>query len=356
MADLHLSPFIWNSHRAIIGDAYYALGMITGELLKLRTSMPADEELVLLIAGDIFDSTTPDPYTEKILQQNLGVLKEHGVVVLSVQGNHEFHAKTARASLFGTQTLGEIPYVVNGVTFCGIDYTASTEELHEKVAAIPPCNYLVMHAPFRHLLGFADKYQIEKDDIPGHIENVIVGDIHKQSLIQNAEGTRILSPGSTHPRSITEIEGGHGVHIHKQGSGMDAGSWMNVLPRKFIELTVMEESDADVLRGQDLRTYDEPLQPVIIMKVTGEAYGKAMAVAEETGALVVSKSALKVEAMDTQIEVQEEIPTLLEALPLVIQATAEALAYSLLEQLLSANDPKGTLDAFRDKMISEEVA
>jgi len=354
-ADLHLSPFIWTSHRAIVGDAYYALGLITRELLNLREQHP-DETIVFVIPGDIFDSTTPDPYTEKIFKDNINVLRLQKIHVLTIQGNHEYHAKTARATLFDTVPLSDTPLIIDGVKFCGIDFTASTEELHEKVSVIPECDYLAMHTSFRHLLGFEDKWQIEKDDIPGHIKNVLVGDIHKQSRVTNEEGVHIVSPGSTHPRDVAEINGGHGVYVFSHEAGITTGEWHNVEPRKFYIASVMDENDLARLRNLEVtQTSASGLPSVIILTVVNDLYKQAVVIAEGKGVLVVSKGALRPMMPDEQVAVQTEIPPLPACLPMVLNAKQEPEPFALLEQLLTTGDPEAVLDAEYNKFTGKET-
>lgn len=353
--DDHLSPFIWNSHRSIAHDAYYAMGMITKEILDIK-AVSGDEEVILLKAGDIFDTTTPDPYTEQILKMNMDMLLQSGVKVFSIQGNHEYHAKTARATLFGTTALTMEPTVIGGVSFCGIDYTASSAELHEKVSMIPPCDYLVMHTPFRHLLGFEGKYQIEKDDIPAHIKNVIVGDIHKQHIITTDDGVHILSPGSSHPRKIPEIAGGHGMYVHNHEEGIDNGSFVNVMPRQFHVLHVEDEIGMTQLRNLSVTQSEGMLPPVIILKVLGDLYQAALSIAESKGAFVVSKEILKMEdTIDISSITDVTIPTLLEALPQVISSTIEPEPFALLEQLLTTKDPEAVIGVVWDNYMKEEA-
>jgi len=354
-ADDHLSPFIWTSHRAIAQDSYYAMGMITNAIVDIKRKA-GDEEVVLLKAGDIFDTTTPDPLTEQVLKANIKMLVDAGVHVLSIQGNHEFHSKVPRASLFGTFPLdcppgGPIrPVTIEGVVFVGIDYTASSAELHEKIAMVPPCDYLILHSPFRHLLGFADKYQIEKDDIPAHVKNVVVGDIHKQNVTKNSQGVYILSPGSSHPRKIPEITEGHGFYIHKHEDGITSGRFENFEPRRYYMYNIENDAGIDSLKRLKVET-DKQLQPVIILEVVSELYKQAMNIAESTGALVVPKAILKIDEsvkMDNISEV--DIPELIDALPTVVQRKSEPGVFSLLEQLLASDDPESVLEETRNKM------
>lgn len=351
-ADDHLSPYIWTSHRSIAGDSYYAMGMITKEILKIKEEA-GDEEVILLKAGDIFDTTTPDPYTERILKSNMEVISSAGVKIFSVQGNHEFHAKTARATLFGTIPLSVEPLTLRGVSFCGLDYTASTKELHEKISMLPPCDYLVMHSPFKHLLGFEDKFQVDMEDIPAHIKNVVVGDIHKQSLVTNSQGVNILSPGASHPRTVKEIKGGHGLYVHKHEEGIQQGRFINVSARNFHVIDVASEEDLEKLRNLELG--ESVLPPVVVLQVLGTFFKKALFIAENKGALVIPK---EIAIINEKIKVKNisdiKIPTLLESLSHVIQAKKEPEAFGLLEQLLPSDDPESVLDNFVTNFMEEK--
>ena len=201
-ADIHLRETVWVKHPLIKGDSFDAFS----QLCKYAVEYSKKDKTILILGGDIFDSIFPSGESEKAFLEGIKLL-EGKVQVLFIEGNHDKEA-TARPLLWGCTKLSETPTVIDGVSFVGINYTRNKEQLQETLSNIAACDFLILHSPFKHLLGFAGKWQLEYEDIPPQVGKVLVGDIHIHSTYKN-----IYSPGSLSVNGISEFETEHGFFV-----------------------------------------------------------------------------------------------------------------------------------------------
>ena len=204
--DQHLAPYIWQDRKRIYDDSYTAWDILCSDTVCLQA---AYGEVVLVLGGDTFDSSNPDAYTEYRFAEGVRKMLQAGIIVVGIEGTHDKSVRFPRMSLFGVRPLShDTITTVYGKTYCGLHFRRNTEELNQALAQVPPCDYLVTHAPFRHLLGFEGVWKLQETDIPEYIGKVLAADIH----VMNITG-KIYSSGSTHPRSTTEFEHRHGYFV-----------------------------------------------------------------------------------------------------------------------------------------------
>lgn len=219
-ADLHLKETIWKSKPEIAGDAYVAFA----RLVRIVSQEPGS---VLLLGGDIFNSTYPDGLDEYAFATGMRKLTDSGHSVYGVSGNHDGE-QYYRPWLFGLQPLTEIATDIgDGVTVAGIPYHRSGERLSTALSDAPVCDILVMHAGFRHLLGFEEACQCEIKDVPEHVGMVLNGHIH----VKDVTG-RVYSPGSLSVTNVAEFSAGHGVFRIDTASW--EVTWIPIKTREFI--------------------------------------------------------------------------------------------------------------------------
>lgn len=241
-ADLHLRENIWVKHPSIRYDTFMAFRTLC---LRLRDLTRKGERVILILGGDIFDSPFPSGQCEKAFVDALSLCPL--VDVFFISGNHDLE-KTARPSLWNCRQLTRVPEEVEGVTICGLDYTRNKEKLQEELSNIPACDFLVLHSPFRHLLGFAGKWQLEKDDIPPQVGKVLVGDVHVHNITDN-----IYSPGSLCVNGISEFESEHGFYLFD--TYKNSCEYIQVYTRPF---KILHWPDKDIPH-----TAHDDLQPVV---------------------------------------------------------------------------------------------
>jgi DNA repair exonuclease SbcCD nuclease subunit len=337
-ADLHLSVRTWLGKRDLMYDAYTALNLVVDAVL-------ANKADVLLIAGDVFDTINPDPLTELAFQTGVSKLTSAGVRVLAVQGNHDRSTLYPRFQLFGAEPLSNEPTVINGVSFCGLDYQPSSNELLEKLAGIPECDVLVMHAPFKHLLGFEGKSQVCLTDIPAHVGCVVVGDIHTWDISNTPDGVPVFSPGATNPRNTAEISSDHLVSFWDSSEKPNvAMKTVDVTPRLFVPVNITDDYDL-----QNMNTVLEdsslPLPPAVFLTIASELLPRASDILTEAGIAFVEKR-VSDDSEDTMEYINvNEVMTLSGALDAFMPRPTDPKTHDLLEALLNAADPAEELTA-----------
>lgn len=198
-SDLHLSSRIW-SHRPIEGDSYYSWEQIVN--LALEHEVDA-----IILAGDILDKQVN--VSEPIHKLLAGVtrLLEHKVSVYYTQGQHEYQASPWLQASTEAIWLHERSVHFDGWQVTGCDYQNSKEKLQQflKSEQALGSQVLVCHQVWEDFMGDIAKPQGCFNDIPAGVNYLITGDYHK-NLIHNHGALTVLSPGSTHMRSIAEPE------------------------------------------------------------------------------------------------------------------------------------------------------
>jgi hypothetical protein len=156
-----------------------------------------------VLAGDLLDKQSNN--SEAIVQFTTGLrrLSSAGIRVLFVQGQHEYQ-KVPWASLADTHWLNDDVLEWNGWRIGGSDFKLEPEFqefLRSHVAT--SSDVLVCHQVWKDFMGEIAATQGSFDQVPSNVKLLITGDFHENISMYHGEMT-VLSPGSTHMRSITE--------------------------------------------------------------------------------------------------------------------------------------------------------
>lgn len=199
-SDLHLSSRIWN-HRPIDGDSYHSWHQIVNLAHEHNVN-------AVILAGDILDKqiNVSDPIHE--LLAGVASLTEKGIAVYYNQGQHEYQSSPWLQAAAKAVWLHENPSVyLDGWQITGCDYQNSEEKLKQFLESelARECPILVCHQVWKDFMGDMAKPQGCFKDIPQNVKYLITGDYH-QHLVHHYGDLTVLSPGSTHMRSISEPE------------------------------------------------------------------------------------------------------------------------------------------------------
>lgn len=347
-ADIHLRPYIWRSYKDIKDDSYLAWHQLCDFVLN-KVFRSFNEPTVLILGGDIFDSTTPSGKSENAFKTGLDKLAGK-VPVYFIPGNHD-EEEVARPLLWNCIPLSEAPIKIDDTIICGIPYTRNVDLLHEKIANIPPCDYLVMHSAFKHLLSFDEMWQVQEDDIPEYIEHVLVGDIHKKDITG-----KIISPGSLAVNNVKEFSQEHGVWVINTNTNTQ--SYHPIFTRFFTTHIINENSISQIAEliehGKDQK-YLQQLLPAINLEFTNAQSaivdeikaiyaGKAFFIdnikSVETAAKF--KTATAVESFDLEQIYKQAMTTFLGKDP---------VCFNLVNELLNSETPQEVLANFIKQSI-----
>jgi DNA repair exonuclease SbcCD nuclease subunit len=201
-SDLHLSDRIWK-HKPIEGDSYYSWKQIVEIAVAQKVNG-------LVLAGDILDKQVNLSRPIQQLLKGLKTLNEAGIPVYFNQGQHEYQISPWML----INPTDNVTWLHNNVVdfygwnLVGCDYQ-NEEKLKEFLQSpqAKAADILVCHQVWLEFMGEHAKPQGSFADVPNNVKYLITGDYHEHIVAkQSRESTDliILSPGSTHLRSLSE--------------------------------------------------------------------------------------------------------------------------------------------------------
>ena len=329
-ADLHLGRRVRKTKQALRFDSYDALD-------RLRNVLLADtaDQAVLVLAGDLFDRSEITAHAHDALCAFTDELYQHNMRVFFVQGNHD---NSSEDGYTHGGNAGCIPLHggltdVCGLSVYGLDWQPR-EQLRAAITEVPPCDLLVLHCPMEHLLGFEGSWDLAIDDIPPHVQHVLVGDVHIADKHQLPSGGWCFSSGSLHPCTLAE-SGKHGCW---RFDGTDA-VYVEIPTRDIIRLELRTEADVDAARATLSAIPDrraERLEPFVdlrylpaLAQVVDERLGSFFLRAHVLDSYLSSGFTEEAQTVD----IEELDPR--DALPLVVDRKAEPEVFGFIDELLS---------------------
>lgn len=201
-ADLHSAQRAWIKHPTLEGDAYYGFQQIVDYCTA--------NELELVIAGDIFDKTRPDPLTIYHMRKQLERMERQNLSVYYNQGQHEFDRnKTWMESVsWWPEHIHRKVFQLGDIVAYGIDWTASTSIQEEFDRVLLDTQLLVMHQVWRDLMGprIGDA-ECSFSEVP-YADILLTGDFHQSlsltTMNKSKKDMLVLSPGPVCMQSIDE--------------------------------------------------------------------------------------------------------------------------------------------------------
>ncbi len=208
IADLHLCKNIWTHRKDIAGDSVQAFRDIAESIIEKISSCnhPLKRgKADLILAGDIFDKKTIDGFTLRHYDETIWLLKNAGVQVYFIQGNHDKNEIPLPNAAMNENVhhLGGLPTSnIDGKRILGLDWAPRAELIELMNSYTEDIDLLVLHTAFEHLLSFEGAYSLSIDDIPANFKNVFVGDIHITNISDLPNRGYIVSPGAIHACDI----------------------------------------------------------------------------------------------------------------------------------------------------------
>jgi hypothetical protein len=205
-SDTHGAPMAWAKHPSLRGDSYFSMRQLTDYCLE--------KKLPLILAGDVFDKTHPDPATVEFFVSCLSAMRWRGLGVYFIQGQHEFSHDTPWLSLVpgALHADGRWFFLPSGhdrphVKFYGLDFTHAAD-LGRKLDGIPAdADVLIAHQVWAEHMGKFGSPEGSLKDVP-HVKMVVTGDYHahKVTRLKAGDGRDLVvaSPGSTCMQEISE--------------------------------------------------------------------------------------------------------------------------------------------------------
>lgn len=210
-------------------------------------------------SGDLFDKSQPPTKALLVVQNALMRLKEHGIVVYAVPGNHDTVMKRnvlpphVLYSRLGLRVIGRKKpwYDHEGVFIGGIPYHSKFyhNRLKEQLGALSEAaagyskRVLVLHQALETYLPFG--YELQVSDLPESFDYYALGHIHKRIIDDFGRG-RLAYAGSTEIWSADEVAGyrkkGKGFYMVDLDGDLPEVTPIDLeLPREIIRETITEE-------------------------------------------------------------------------------------------------------------------
>ena len=274
MADLHLEGYPWTRREEFYGDPFNALASALQVILN--DSIVPDSDKAVFLSGDITNKKAIEDDTAMHLQNFVHTLIRAGIQVYYVNGNHDMSARTqtGHVGVFGGIHIHEQHLQVGDFTVYGLDWLPRNI-LKEKLESVPGCDVLFLHCAFKHLLSFEGAFDLDMEDLPKHLTNVFVGDVHITDVSTNQNGTVVISPGPLHPCNLAQA-GPHGM----MRIVSDTRKW------EFLEIETRHVLDYNLadFEGMDAATLAETIKgmasakalvPHCVIRYTSEESDKA---------------------------------------------------------------------------------
>jgi len=234
-------------------------------------------------AGDLFDSRNPtlDDILETMRQ--FSILKEAGIPLLAIVGNHEGKQNTQWLDLYAgmglVTRLSAIPYILKNIAIYGIDSVSKSKipifdySIFDNKDTNAAYNILVMHQlmkPFA--FGEWDLKEVV-DSLPFHIDAVLLGDNHKHEITK-VDDTWATYCGSTERNNSSEREPRSYNIITVNETGLDI-SKRNIQTRDFLFIPVHISKDSDAYEQifSAIKEHDVE-DKVVFVNISGDTEAK----------------------------------------------------------------------------------
>lgn len=200
-SDLHLELCAWKDRPTLWGDSYFALRQI------VDAAIDHELEFVALL-GDIFNVKLPDAHTVAFAYRQIQRLREAGVHVYFIQGQHELVRMTTWMGVHPWPMHMHRQVVeLGGRAVYGLDWLPAGS-IQAELDKIPQsAEALFAHQVWQDFHGSKVQGECRFSDVPGHVRLLATGDFHKHILQQHDNRSRPMlvgSPGATCMQSINE--------------------------------------------------------------------------------------------------------------------------------------------------------
>lgn len=199
-SDLHLSERIWK-HRPIEGDSFYSW-------MQIQDAASEHKVDAVILAGDLLDKRKNSSESVTRLLQGLSRITAKNIPIIFNQGQHEMQDNPwCLANHNPLVQWVESPSFKDeflpGVFLEGFDFKDKENcQANLEAANAGSADILVCHQVWEDFMGVECKPQAKFADVT-QASILITGDYH-EAICQEYAGLTVISPGSTHLRSIAE--------------------------------------------------------------------------------------------------------------------------------------------------------
>ena len=344
-ADLHLRICAKYFNRRFAGDALYGLL----QLEELAVRKPA----AYILAGDVFNSSTPDGISLNAYKE---FLDDEDIPVLVLPGNHDRTLPDALPDVLrpDNRDLAMLhpravmlpsdgsTLKIDGMRIAGLPYCPPGPAAVDALRAVPTCDLLVTHHAWRHQLAFDGAWHFTLDMLPAHVGMVLNGHVHVPLVQQLSPGRWFCSPGSTWPTLAEEFAREHCVVAIEKGQEPEL---IKLPTRLYLDLRGRPELEQELDALASMRDMIEgPLRPLVQVSELSDDPDRWPQLHLIQSGLSLAEAS---ESMENEL-VEEAAADLLANLPAVLDRAKRPEAYQLLQTLLEYPDPKKASDLLQE--------
>lgn len=373
-SDLHLSDRIW-AQRPIFGDSYHALDQIVSLAL-------AEKPAAVILAGDILNVQTNPSVPILRMYEATEKLRRAMISVLYVQGQHDYQVEPWLSAFPNTRHLQRRPWESPPCHVAGLDFSERTELVRQlEELAQHPVDVLVLHQVWQDFMGDIVSHQLSSADIPDNVRLVVTGDYHVSRVIERTTPSgvhqKILSPGSTHLRSINEPVDKFAYLVHMSGPSPVPTTCIQPLPlssRRVVRIQLMSYETLDEIfaaideglaAAADYATKNalppELVSPMLVLEHTDDTLAAVRSIRSKYGnaahlfyvdrsSRVTAKTGFCAE--DRATAVRQDLRS---ALATVLDPQKAPAEFELATRLLQADDKKNALETWFTGALTESA-
>lgn len=238
-ADNHVKRRIWKSIPEIEYDTYNSLQQIC--------DFCSQQNLPLVVGGDLFDSRTPTASDVNFVSKQFATLT-NGVYCLD--GNHDGYGhvdaseEDSWVNTVGATCVNGKKFTVGDLTLYGQPYALPTK-LEEDLSKLGnDIDILICHQLLQEIIGSTMISNMQANWVPGHIKTILLGDYHKQSSFTSLDDQYFVYPGSTAPMRFSEAEQKYFMVVGSKGKLITCVT-VPLLTRSLLSYSVTDKAELD---------------------------------------------------------------------------------------------------------------
>ncbi len=212
MRILHVS----DTHLGAMPNGLLSRARDVYEAFKESIDIAIEERVQLYIhAGDFFDSPNPPPEAYIIAYRNLKRLKDRGIKVIIIAGQHDIPKRYASTPLFLLSDVGVIDVLavdkpihtsinIDGSELGIVGVPYSSRNNIPRIKPLKKPSILVAHLLLKEIGIPSEEADISINDFPEGFSYIALGDYHIKSVYRHSSGTPIVYPGATEVFKVNE--------------------------------------------------------------------------------------------------------------------------------------------------------
>ena len=343
VADLHLGYRQYGMERRE-QDFYDALEQVA--------KLAIDNCVDVVVAGDLFDTTKPPAKAVLRMQMFVERLKNHGLNVYGVEGNHDITKDNYWLRVCGVVPLDGGVVDIRGAKFTGFNY-GKGEDILPRIKELGKVDVVVTHAGFVEMQGdFASEFSTEEfSQALAHTGCKVVanGHIHMWGNVQSG-GVTFVQPGSLEVKALDEPHFKQAALVSLEDGKVDV-TRLQYPTRKF----VIKQIDSEEQFQLWLNGLDELVGTMLILYVNRDIEDASDRFLKALGDREILWRFIPTEGK-VEMEERKTVSSLAEAIEAYFEPGSPE--YVLITRCLQtpANASNIALDYINDKEEEKEVA